>query len=161
MEYSLMTSFWWIVPVAVVALGMVAILAWPRWRRYRTSIRFQQARRRFHLRREWLEADFLTLAAAAGKARGLAWRDCEFEDEAVFATDRNTGQLRAFAGVAISFEAVDDGGMEDSSNVGNLRAATAVFLFDGNDWMTEGRALFNLNPFEAIERFQHEVELVD
>ncbi len=51
--------------------------------------------------------------------------------------------------------------MEDNPNVGNLRAATAVFRFDGNDWTTDGRAIFNLNPLQAIEHFQHELETVD
>ncbi len=156
-----MNESWWIIPTVAAALVFLAVLAWPRWRRYRSAVRFQQARKRFHLRREWLEADFLTLASSSGRPRGLAWRDCEFEDEAVFATDRNTGQLRAFVGVAISFDAVEGGDMEDNPNVGNLRAATAVFVFDGRDWTTEGRTLFNLNPFEAVERFQHEVEQVD
>jgi len=156
-----MSQFWWVLAVAIAVLGVLAILGWPRWRRYQTLARFQQARKRFHLRREWLEADFLSLASSSGKPRGLVWRDCDFEDEAVFATDRNTGQLRAFVGVSVSFDAVEGSDMEDNPNVGNLRAATAVFMFDGNDWTTEGRTLFNLNPFEAVERFQHEVEQVD
>ena len=51
--------------------------------------------------------------------------------------------------------------MEDNPNVGNLRAATAVFKFEGDRWTTEGRAIFNLNPTEAIQHFQNDLELVE
>ena len=78
-----------------------------------------------------------------------------------FAKDRATGQLRALVAVTISFEAIEGGGMEDVEAVGNLRAATAVFFFDGTKWKTNGRALFNLNPAEAIEHYRHELETVD
>ena len=96
-----------------------------------------------------------------GKPRGLAWDDWHFEDEAAFATDPDTGQLRAFVSVAIRFRAIEGGGMEDNPNVDNLRDATAVFLFDGRQWTTQGRTVFNLNPLETIERFQHGLEGVD
>ena len=33
--------------------------------------------------------------------------------------------------------------------------------FDGKDWSTTGRALFNLNPEQAIERFGQELEHVE
>ncbi len=155
-----MSESWWFVVTVAAVLVALGVMAWPYWRRYRSAIRFERARKRFHLRREWLEVDFLKLASAASKARGHAWRDCEFENEAFFATDRNTGQLRAFVGLTIYFSAVE-GRHRERSDPSNARAATAVFLFNGRDWGTDGRALFNLNPFEAIERFQHELEHVD
>ena len=58
--------------------------------------------------------------------------------------------LQAFVAVTISFEAIEGGPMEDVEAVGNLRAATAVFYFSGGAWHTDGRAIFNLNPTEAI-----------
>ena len=64
-------------------------------------------------------------------------------------------------GVTISFEAVVGGGMEDNPNVSNLRAATAIFYLDGESWSTTGRAIFNLNPEQAIERFGQELEHVE
>jgi hypothetical protein len=119
------------------------------------------ARDLFHLRREMLEAKFLTLAAQTGKPRGLTWIDCEFEDDVAFARDRLTRQLRALVGVTIRFEAVEGGGMEDNPNVHNLRAATAVFRLEQGRWTTDGRAIFNLNPAEAIRHFQNELETVE
>lgn len=115
----------------------------------------------FHLRREMLEAKFLSLASQSGKPRGLTWVDCDFEDHVSFARDRHSRQLRALVGVTIRFEAVEGGGMEDNPNVGNLKAATAVFRFENGQWVTDGRAIFNLNPEEAIKHFQHELETVE
>ena len=120
-----------------------------------------RARKLFHLRREWLEARFFTLAATSGKPRGLEWVDCDFDDDVSFARDRNTGQLRALVGVTIRFRAVEGGGMEDNPNVGNLRAASAVFHLDGDQWGTDGRVVFNLSPVQAIAHYRQELELVE
>ena len=45
--------------------------------------------------------------------------------------------------------------------VGNLRAGTAIFRFDHTHWETEGRAILNLSPAEAIRLYQHDLEMVD
>jgi hypothetical protein len=121
----------------------------------------EAARDLFHLRREMLEARFMTLAAGSGKPRGLTWIDCDFDNRVSFARDRNTRHLRALVAVTIRFEAVEGGDLEDNPNVGNLRAATAVFRFDNGQWLTDGRAIFNLNPQEAIKYYQHELETAE
>ncbi len=153
---------WWIV-AGVVVVG--ACLAWaglaPGWRLRRQIARLRRARELFHLRREYLEARFLSLAAQSGKPRGLEWADVDFQSGVKFARDRHTGDLRALIGVTISFRAIEGGGMEDVEAVGNLRAATAVFLYDADEWTTTGRVLFNLNPDQAIERYRSELETVD
>jgi hypothetical protein len=145
------------ITLAIVAGGV----AWFVRRRREVKVDLVRARQQFHLRREWLEATFLTLAAQSGKPRGLQWSDCDFEDAVSFARDRHTGRLRAFVGVTISFEAIIGGGMEDNPNVSNRRAATAVFNLDGETWSTDGRAIFNLNPEQAIEHFRQELEHVE
>ena len=156
-----MTAVWFTVAVVIAVAFVVGGLAWLAWRQQRCAERLAQARGSFHLRREWLEVQFLKAVSGSGMPRGLIWAECDFDDEIVFATDRQTGQLRAFVAVTIGFEADEDSDMEDNPNVANLRAATAVFLFDGQQWITEGRAVFNLNPLETVERFQLELELVD
>jgi hypothetical protein len=78
-----------------------------------------------------------------------------------FARDRGSGQLRAFVGVTIRFAAIEGGGMEGNENVGRLRAATAVFLLKGDEWQTQGRAIFNLSPVQAIAHFREELEVVE
>ena len=146
----------------LVVLGLV--VAWLLWRPYRTVRQeksLARARREFHLRREQLEAVFLRQAGESGKPRGLRWADCDFENDVTYARDKRSGELSAFVGVTISFEAIEGGGMEDVEAVGNLRAATAVFSFDEKrQWYTEGRAIFNLNPTEAIQYYQANLELV-
>ena len=146
--------------LAVFSAATVVVLSLRLAGSYRERA-LEKARSTFSLRREWLEAEFLKLANQRGIPRGLRWVDIDFEDSVQFAKDRSTGQLRALVGVTIKFEAIEGGDMEDVEAVGNLRAGTAVFYFDQNAWATNGRALFNVNPIEAIEHYGHELETVD
>lgn len=146
--------------IAAAVLAALALAFWlgARRRHQRAEAELADARQLFHRRREWLEAKFLTLASQSGKPRGLAWDDCEFDNGVAMARDRRSGQLRAFVAVTISFSAVEGGGMEDVEAVDDLRAATAVFAMnESGEWTTEGRAIFNLSPHQAIEHFQKEV----
>lgn len=154
-----MAIVWILVGMAILAagIGILAVL----WGRGSRRPDLNRSRRLFHLRREWLEARFFTMAANSGKPRGLEWVDCEFSDDVSFARDRHSGRLRALVAVTIRFRAVEGGGMEDNPNVGNLREATAVFHLDGNEWGTDGRVVFNLNPVQAIAHYRQELELVE
>jgi hypothetical protein len=153
-------GYWWIaLVVPAVAAGL-----WHLRRRGQSKHREERlaaARSQFSLRREWLEARFVTMGSQSGKPRGLAWKSCEFGDGVCFAKDRATQQLRALVAVTIAFEAIEGGGMEDVEAVGNLRAATAVFRHEDGEWRTDGRPQYNLNPTEVIQRYQHELETVD
>jgi hypothetical protein len=152
---------WW-VPVGIT-LVVVVVLAGIVWLPIRTRLRerrLARARREFHRHREHLEAKFLQLASRSGKPRGLDWVRCDFDDDVVYARHRRSGELSAFVGVTIGFEAVEGGGMEEVEAVSNLRAATAVFRVERGAWATDGRALFNLNPSEAIAYYQDNLELV-
>jgi len=121
-----------------------------------------EARLQFHRSREQLEAKFLQKAGLTGKPRGLRWADCEFENDVTYARDRQTGQLSAFVAMSIKFEAIPGGGMEEVEAVDNAKAGTAVFYYDlKHHWVTEGRAIFNLNPSEAVRRFQDTLEPVE
>jgi hypothetical protein len=154
-------QFWRVFAIGGAILGVVCLSGWPLLRdRFRRKF-VLQARDRFHLRREWLEARFLTLAEQSGKPRGLRWANCEFDDGVAFARERSTRRLRALVGVTIQFEAVVGGGMEEVEAVSNLRAATAIFRLDGSDWETDGRAYFNLSPTQTIEHYRQELETVD
>ena len=144
-----------------ILAAVMLLAAWRPWRGRRQEQMRSRGRQAFPLRREWLEARFLTLASESGKPRGLVWVDCDFDNRVSFAKDRQSGHLRALVGVTIRFEAEEGGGMEDNPNVGNLRAATAVFEFDGREWNTQGRAIFNLDPDQAIEHFQAELETAE
>src|SRR5262249_6204062 len=66
--------------------------------------------------------------------------------------------LAALVAVTISFEAIEGGDMEGVEAVGNLRNASAGFFFGGRRWRTTGKAIFNLNPGEAIGHLKGEYE---
>ena len=129
-------------------------------RRATSQLSLESARKRFALRREWLEADFITKAGASGRPRGLRWAGCDFDNDVTFARERHSGNFRALVSVTIQFEAIEGGGMEDVEAVSNLRSATAVFFVEDDAWQTDGRAVFNLDPSETIHHFQHELEAV-
>ena len=154
-----MTLVDWILVSAGAGIGIAALL----WRPFRLKLRAQElarARHDFHRQREHLEAKFLQISAASGKPRGLAWTNVDFDDDVTYARERDSGELSALVAVTISFEAIEGGGMEHVEAVGNLRAATAVFLFRRGRWTTDGRSLFNLNPAEAVKYYQANLELV-
>ena len=48
--------------------------------------------------------------------------------------------------MTISLETEEGGAMEDVEAVCALRAATAVFRYEGGTWTSDGRAIFNMNP---------------
>ncbi len=116
------------------------------------------ARDLFARQRPLLQDEFFAAAAASGKPRGLRWKALEWEPGVEFARERSTGDLAALVGVVIQFEAVEGGDMEGLAAVGNLRNASAVFFFHDGRWRTTGKALFNLNPDEALSRLAHQYE---
>ncbi|MFO0867952.1 MAG: hypothetical protein U0935_03315 [Pirellulales bacterium] len=158
----MLNGWGWLAVLTTMAATTWAAVSWRR----RTARRerpagTRQAKAAFQQRREWLEARFVTLAAAQGKPRGLAWTDCEFASTVSWARDRESGELRALVAVTIHFAPVPGGGMEHNPNVALPRAATAVFQWHEQEWLTDGRVLFNLTPAQAIEHFQHELETAD
>jgi hypothetical protein len=156
-----MSNWWWIAAAAVGAIAALAAAgAWQRIRSAMSKAHYERSRRDFHRHRERLEAKFFDLAAASGKPRGLRWTDCTFDDDVTYARNRGSGELCAFVAVTIAFEVIEGGEMEDVEAVGNLRAATAVFRLEGGLWQTDGRAIFNLNPTEAIAYFRENLVLV-
>lgn len=101
-----------------------------------------------------LSERFRGAAQANGKPRGLTWIRCELSEEPPrLARDTATGELVALVGVTIAFEATPDGGMEEVEAVGDLRDATAVFVWRKGRWETDGRAVFNLPPEATLKRY--------
>ncbi|NIL96499.1 MAG: hypothetical protein GTO53_03665 [Planctomycetales bacterium] len=142
-----------------LAMGLGIVVLW-RLVEVRRRHQLAAARKLFHQRREWLEAKFVELASVKARPRGLNWKDCDFDDHVTFARDRRSGALAAFVAITISFEAIEGGGMEEVEAVGNLRAATAVFQHAAGQWTTAGRAIMNLEPAEAIQRFDQALDLI-
>jgi hypothetical protein len=156
-----MGVWWWVLIVAGIVVGVAIIFGfWRPLRRLGHNIQAERAQELFRLQRERLELSFLPAAAATGKPRGLRWVDCSFDDEVVFARDRNSRELLALVGVTIRFEAIEGSDMEGLAAVGNLRNASAVFYFHKGRWNTAGKAVFNLNPAEAVEHFHTRYERI-
>jgi hypothetical protein len=137
-----------IVLVAGVAAGWGPLV---RWRERRET---QQAMREFRLRREVLEAKFFDVASAQGKPRGLRWKCCDWQEAVTFGRDVHTHLLTAFVSVEIHFEAIEGGDMEGVEAVDTIREATAVFHYQKGRWGTGGKALFNMNPYDALTRLE-------
>ena len=152
-----MDLLWWIV-AAVAAAVVLAALCWRPLRRFGRQVQLERAREAFRLQRERLEAKFVQAAAGSGKPRGLLWKDCQFDGPAAFVRDRQTGDIAALVGVTIQFEAIPGSDMEGLAAVGNLRNASAVFFLHRGQWQTVGKAVFNMNPDEAIEHFKNQYE---
>jgi len=154
-------DYWpWLIPILAVAALAGLALSWRRLCSFGRQVQVERARELFKLQRERLEAQFLTAAAGAGKPRGLRWVDCEWDDGVEFVRDRQTGQIAALVGVTIQFEAVPGSDMEGLPAVGNLRNASAVFFFQGSHWRTVGKAVFNMNPDEAVQHFKNQYERI-
>lgn len=138
----------------VLAIALIAWLGWAAVRPKLFARRVRRVDREFARDRKELESKFFQAAARSGKPRGLAWKQCAFQDGMLMGRDRANGEIVGLVGVTIGFEAIEGGGMEDVEAVGNLRAATAVFTYNGRAWTTEGKAIFNLEPREVLERYR-------
>jgi len=155
-------GLWWAIGTAagIAVIGTVIAFAWKPVRRALRRREVARAKRDFKLQREQLEARFFDLASSRGKPRGLRWLECDWQSDVAYARDRESGLLTAFVAVNIRFEAVEGGDMEDVEAVGNIRDAAAVFHYRKGVWGTGGRALFNMNPRDAVSRLQGQYDPV-
>ena len=150
---------WWILALLAAITGIGVLL----WRPARTAARqsrFSQAKRIFHRQRERLEAKFIQLAAANAKADAPRWTECDFDDSVAYVRNRSTGELSAFVAVTVAMESLENAAHSASDLLSNLHAGTAVFRFDRDHWVTDGRAILNLSPSEAIRFYQNDIEVV-
>ena len=154
---------WFLLVAAVILAGLFV------WRSMRTAsrqARFDATRRDFHTQRERLEAKFVQLASADAQPNSphsahWDWADCDFDDDVAYVRNRNTGELSAFVRVTVAVDGGKTPSIGVDSLIGNLRAGTAIFRFDGDHWETDGRAILNLSPPEAIRFYQNDLEMVD
>jgi hypothetical protein len=151
---------WTTIGVWAIAGIIAGLLAWRPTKRWLRKQEVREALKRFKIQREQLEARFFDMARTQGKPRGLRWVDCDWQSEVTFARDRNSGLLTAFVAVNIYFEAIEGGEMEDVEHVGTVRDAAALFHYQNGRWGTGGRPLFNMNPHDAVARFEGQFEPV-
>ena len=146
--------------LAVVAIVVAIACLWYSGRKGSTLVRLSQAKRRFHVEREQLEAKFVRLAAGRSKLDARVWVDCSFADDVAYVRNRTSGELSAFVAMTIASDDLDQPRRATSETVGNLQAGTAVFRFDRDHWVTDGRAILNLSPGEAVHFFREDLEIV-
>ena len=150
----------WMIAIGVTAVLLVLVFLRVRkplvvWWRRREA---EQALRAFRIQREQVEAKFFDMARSLGKPRGLRWINCDWKDTVTFGRDVRSGLITAFAAIEVAFEAIEDGDMEDVEAVGTIREAAAVFHYHRGHWGTGGRALFNMNPADALDRLKGQFE---
>ena len=95
---------------------------------------------------------------AAGRPRkgDPRWSNCEFDDAVSYVRHRTTGELSAFVEVTVALEGIGHLTTSATDLMGNLQAGTAVFRFDKDHWVTDGRVILNLSPNEAIRFYQND-----
>lgn len=142
----------------VCALLIAGVPLALKWRRSRRRQKIRRAIRDFRTVREMLEAKFFDLAAQSGKPKGLRWLECDWQDAVTFGRDTKTGLLTAFVSVEIHFEAEEGSDMEEVAAVGTIRDACALFHWSGGRWGTGGRALFNMDAHDALDRLSGQYE---
>jgi hypothetical protein len=98
-----------------------------------------------------LREAFRRAAAATGKPRGLTWVAVEPNGEPMFVT--KAGRVSALLPVVVRFAPVPGSDMEDVPAAREPRPAVAVFTFDGDEWTTAGRAVFNLTAEQVRDRY--------
>lgn len=140
------------VVLAGVALAVILAIVVRCWRRARWVAHYTQAKAEFPVQ-SGLSETFLAAANKTGKPRGLRWKSCELHGASLFTSNHATGEIFALSGATIGFVAIPGGDMEDVEAVGDIRYVTAIFVYRDGKWESDGRAIFNLEPAQALERF--------
>lgn len=137
--------------IAAIALAVVLVIGWKKWRQAEKQKLFQRAVGEFSELKN-LSEQFLRAANATGKPRGLRWKSCELVGQPLFATDQKSGEILSLNGASIGFEAIPGGDMEEVEAVGDIRYVTVVFVYRDGNWQADGRAIMNLEPAQAMKR---------
>jgi hypothetical protein len=149
-----------IAAAGVLVVGLIVWLVWHPVRVFGREMKVERARELFRLQHERLQVMFLGAATRSGKPRGLRWKACHWEPSVEFVRERRTGHIAALVGVTVEFEAIEGGDMEGVPAVADLKNASAVFYFHRGHWGTVGKAIFNMNPDEAIRHFDKHYERI-
>jgi hypothetical protein len=150
--------------LALAGLGVAAAASIRRFKRLRkTSLQrppLAIIKRRFHLQRERLEAKFVQLAATSADAATRRWAECSFADDVAYVQSRATGEFAAFVAVTIAPSDLEAAGYALADPNRTSQAGTAIFRFDRDHWETDGRAIRNLTPAEAVRQYRNEFVVV-
>jgi hypothetical protein len=155
-----MPELWLWIPIACTLAVAAILLLWRPFQIAARESRFAKARREFHRQREWLEVRFIARAGSPSRPEEARWSNCEFDDAVSYVRHRSTGELSAFVAVTVALEGIGQTNSSMTDLMSNLQAGTAVFRFDKEHWVTDGRVILNLSPNEAIRVYQNDWEMV-
>lgn len=150
---------WW--PLLVPVVGLLVMLA--AWWLYRLGrdVQVERARESFSLQRERLAEQFLLAANQSGKPRGLRWAVGTLAGDLLLVRDRKTRKFTGLVAMDIVFESLPGSDMQECEASTIPRTVTAVYHFRDGEWKTEGRALFNMSPDQALSNFDRPETVID
>lgn len=148
---------WWLIGILIIALAWLYL--WRPLRAMSKEVQFIKAKKFFHTQRERLEAKFVSLASKRSKSDSSRCVDCTFSDDVSYVRNRTTGDLSAFVAISIPVDVEDPSSLTNNTGdaVVNLQLGTAVFRYDRDHWETDGRAILNLSPSEAIRFYRKDL----
>ena len=148
-------ALWW------VAIELVVAVLGGRWLwNVGRAVQAERARELFRLQHERFEEMLVKAASATGLPRGLRWKSCAINGDAVLVRDSANGSIVALVPVLIHFEPVEGSDMEDIPAAREPRPATAVFTFARGSWETAGRVVFNHTPDQTVAKFAPQFRVI-
>lgn len=159
-----MLGFWWIVLIVAAIAAILFLVAWRPYQIVVRETRFVETMKSFRLHRERLEAKFIQLASTNARPNSPHWEECFFDDDIAYVRSRRTGELSAFVALTVATDVPEvqalGTGRFGSSSIESIRTGTAIFRFDRNHWETDGRAILDLNPTEAIQFYHNDLRII-
>ncbi len=146
----------WLIPLLIVIVLVLAVFIYRHARLFGHHVQIERTQELFQLQHERLEAQFLQAALASGNPPGLRWRACRFNQEIVFAREKQSGQLAAFVGMEAELEPMEPA----NGQAAPPGHGAALFYFQRGHWHTSGEAFLNFTPAQVLEQFRPRYEPV-
>lgn len=144
---------------AAVALGFFG-LATKAVRDQRRATEIDRAVNSFRLQREYVEAKFFDVAGSLGQQPAVRWRECEWQRNATFARDLQSGVITAFVSLVVHFETTEEAQQLGAEGGATACQAAALFHYHEGRWTTNGWILLNMDPDDALIGLDDEFEPV-
>jgi hypothetical protein len=137
----------------LIAAGILSLCFLATWAVLRRPVRqivedarVEHARTLFHRNRERLEARFVSALERSEPDEGARWESARWDDDVLWARDRNSHRLLALTGVEFEVEPFE-------LSFGHSHA-TAIFEFHKGQWCAHGKRVDEMRPEEAIGLFR-------
>lgn len=151
--------YWYFLALVLVSAAAALWLVRGGWGRRQWQRRFERARAALPQQAPELQQQLRAGITSAGELPGLDWHQAEFCETALLARDRLNGSLYALVGVMVLQEVAEHA--EAVPPAGRRRCVTALLQWGDGRWAVAGRALFDMEPRTALERYARHVEAID